>query len=328
LPNVAFRHRDAAYLRAALAGAASADVVVIDFIGMFWLAAALRRALRTSPHQPRIITVNHNVEADVRRQFAAAARGVMRPVLAYDARKAARLERDANRLADGRVAITEPDRAVLDAQASSPSIALSPGYDGPRVAVRDISDSVARRVAILGNFEAQHKRVVVEKLLEALRVAPVSSDISIEVAGAGDFSAFTPPPGVSFKGYVPDLVSYLSDVRLGALCDPIGGGFKLRVLTYAFCRVPIIALPEAIEGSGLRPGEHFIPVASPADISSVIASVIDDFDRLNAMQSAAFAYAEANYDWGQRGRALDAFARELILGADRTTRTRDMEIAA
>ena len=49
-------------------------------------------------------------------------------------------------------------------------------------------------------------------------------------------------PSVVFEGYVEDLPSYVSNCRIGVVPDVVGGGFKVRLLTYAFLGVPMYGI--------------------------------------------------------------------------------------
>ena len=100
-------------------------------------------------------------------------------------------------------------------------------------------------------------------------------------------------------------------MRLGLLSDDIGGGFKIRAMSYAMLRVPMLALREAMAGMEFEEGVHFIGVDDLTEMAEAAASLIDDFDRLNALQEAAFAFASQRFDADVAGRRMTDFVTSL-----------------
>jgi len=312
LPNVAFRHFGHRFLSAAIEAARGADAVFIDFIGLFWMVEPMRRAFRDWLNPPLIIVVNHNVEGDVRRQMVDAEESpVMKAILGIDAWKAARLEIRANRSADGLIANTPADAHRFEQIAERPGVVIMPAYAGPRAPPRIIGPTTPERICILGNREAHHKRMVLERTLQALSSAGVERRFAIDIVGAGDYREVqTRYPGFNYVGHLDNLDDYLRTVRFGLIPDEIGGGFKVRALTHAFQRVPMLAVRAAVLGMGLTADQDYVEARDLMDMAKIIPELIEDFDRLNRIKDAAFAHCAAAFDWEQRGRQLDQFVRD------------------
>jgi hypothetical protein len=313
LPNVAFRHLSRAYLAAAVKAAVGTQAVLVDFISMLWIVAPLRAALRRFEHPPRIVVVNHNFEHGVRLQMVAAEESPpMKALLAYDTWKAGRLERGANRIADALVANTPADAARFAEITDKPAVVVLPGYAGERVSARVIDAAIPPRICITGNHEAQHKRMVLERALAALAKAGMERRYPIDVVGAGDVGDLADRyPGFNHLGYVDDLGAYLTTVRLALVPDDIGGGFKHRVLTHIFHRTPLLAVRWAVNGMGLRPDTDFAVAEDLTQMAAMVPELIDDFPRLNRLQTEAYRHCDDAYDWGERGRSLHAFIQAL-----------------
>ena len=314
LPNVAFRHRAQAYLNAAIKAAQTTDAIFVDFIGLFALVEPLRRALLPlGAARPPIIVVNHNFEHGVRRQMVEAETApVMRAALAYDTWKAGRLERAANRAADALIPNTPADQVLFQTVTDKPSVVITPAYEGRRAPPRVIDVATPARICILGNHDAHHKRMVLDRTLAALAAKGVERLCVVDVVGGGETESFAAKyPGFNYYGYVDDIDAYLRTVRFGLIPDDIGGGFKHRALTHAFQRVPMLALTSALNGMGFTEDVHFAPAANLADLADQIPVLLTDFSRLNALQEAAYLHCESAYDWADRGRALHAFISQL-----------------
>jgi len=313
LPNVAYRHLSPAYLAAAVEASADVQAVLVDFIGLFWVVRPLRAALERLERRPLILAVNHNFEHGVRRQMVAAETSApMKALLAYDTWKAGRLERAANRIADALVANTQADADQFAEVTAKPSVVVMPGYAGGRAPPRKITASLPPRICFLGNHESQHKRMVLERALDALAKAGVERRYPVDIVGGGDVGDLPLRyPGFNYLGYVDDLDAYLRTIRLALVPDEIGGGFKHRVLTHVFHRTPLLAVRWAVNGMGLRPDVDFAVAEDLAGMAAMIPQLIDDLPRLNRLQAAAFAHCEGAFDWSARGRTLHGFIQSL-----------------
>ena len=72
-------------------------------------------------------------------------------------------------------------------------------------------------------------------------------------------------------------------------------------------RVHIVAPRSDIAGLLLTPltlGLHYLCFESMWELAQGVAAVIDDIERLNSMQQAAYEQCHTGFDWGDRGRTL------------------------
>lgn len=312
LPDVAFRFRSRRYLRRAVELAKSSQGIVIDFIGMAWLVEPLQKALLAAGAEVPVVMVTHNHERSLRRGAAASFAFPMNLVIGFDAWKAGRLELRANSAADGITAIIDEDAIAFASESQTPITVLRPGYRGPIREQRLIDISTPRVATILGNRDSAHKVATLEHALAALDHAGTSDSIRIEICGAGSLTALRDRYAkFAFRGFEDDLPAYLKEVRLGLVPDDLGGGFKMRVLTLAMLRVPILGLRSAMTGTTFEPGKHYVAVETLDEMATALSRLIDDLPLLNRLQDAAFEHCKSNFDWSDRGRALATFLQDL-----------------
>jgi polysaccharide biosynthesis protein PslH len=88
--------------------------------------------------------------------------------------------------------------------------------------------------------------------------------------------------------------------RLGLVIEKTGGGFKLKTLDYIFNRVPMAAIKGNISGLPLTPGLHYLSFESMRELAQGVVAVIDDVERLNSMQQAAFEKCESGFERPRR----------------------------
>ncbi len=183
-------------------------------------------------------------------------------MVTWDAIKATSLEDQAVDLCDAVVVLTDVDAGLFCADhPRTPCVVVQPGYCGPVVARRWIDETVPERICVLGGRGSFQKKVVLQQFLDALRrqgtparhvdvVGYIGEDLRAELQACH--------PDLRFLGFVDDIKDYLATVRIGVLPDAVGGGFKLRALTYAFNRVPMLAVKGALAGCGFTPDENYV----------------------------------------------------------------------
>ena len=54
----------------------------------------------------------------------------------------------------------------------------------------------------------------------------------------------------------------------------------------------------------LTPGPHYLSFGSARELAHGVAAVIDDIDRLNGLQRAAYEKCKTGFDWSDRGQTL------------------------
>ena len=89
---------------------------------------------------------------------------------------------------------------------------------------------------------------------------------------------------------------------MGLVIEETGGGFKNKILEYVFNRLPIAAIKDSMTGLPMVPGLDYLSFESMRQLAHGVAAVIDDIERLNSMQRAAYEKCDSGFDWSDRGR--------------------------
>lgn len=312
LPNQAHAKASAEFRAEvrALLDACGWDVVVVDGMQVAWVAPLLIGSPATT------VFVTHNHESSMRREVAAATpwTSVKRLVLGADAWKTARLERQMLELADVVTSITEEDRRKFEAQApAARHVVVQPAWSGVEpTTVPAIADR-PRRVGMLGSYEWHVKQENLRRFLDA--AAPVFAQHEIELVIGGKMPAEIrheferAHPGVSFEGWVADPAAFLGTCRVGVVSEPLGGGFKLKILDYVFLRVPLACLVGCSVGLPLVGGEHMIEADDERSLADAIVRAIDQPELLRGLAQRAYDDVSASVSWPNAAqRILDAVA--------------------
>jgi hypothetical protein len=306
LPNVASQYNTASFRRALRVQLARDwDAIVVDHLGAGWVWPAVQ-AYRRRKVGVVSVFIAHQCEGEVRLNMARRFSGSMlrRIGVSYDAAKADRLERKLIRQSDIVTAITAEDFRCLGA--GEKTVLLTPGYGGLRHSSSEINSTMPRRALILGNAVWLAKQMNLIEFMSAADELFCQHQIELWVVGnvPERLQATNRYRATRFLGFVEDLEPIFRNVRIGIVAERTGGGFKLKTLDYIFKRVPIAALEGAVAGLPLTPGLHYLSFASMRDLAHGIVAAIDDVDRLNSLQRAAYAKCSTGFDWSDRGRTL------------------------
>jgi glycosyltransferase involved in cell wall biosynthesis len=316
LPNVATQYNTAPFRRALrLQMTRDWDAIVVDHLGTGWAWPAVQAYKRRKPGVVAVF-IAHQCEAEARWSMARNFCGnVARKIaLSIDAAKADRLEKRLIRQSNLVSAITNEDLRCFGSLEKI--ILLTPGYAGRHVACREITDATPRRALILGSGNWLAKQMNLIEFTAAADEVLHERQIELWVVGnvPNRLRAKDRFRAIRFLGFVEDLEPIFRSVRIGVVAERTGGGFKLKTLDYIFNRVPIAAIRGSIAGLPLTAGLHYLSFASMWELAQGVSDAIDDIERLNNLQEAAYAECRACFDWAERGRALhDALLSRLVV---------------
>lgn len=284
------------------------DAVVVDGLQVGWLVSRLDRDTEHC-----VVYVAHNHESSMRVQIARNTRWATprRPLLELDALKTRRIENALVRRADVVSSISAADRDRFEQQGPhARHVVVPPGWSAPsEPAVAVDMGERPRRVGILGSFEWHAKQEGLRRFLAVADPAFAAADIELVIAGKvpdgfrrdlGDLQA------TSFLGWVASPAALLASCRIGAIAEPLGGGFKLKALDYVFSDVVVATLAHSAEGLPFTAGSSMIVEDDESRLAAAIVQAIDDPPLLRRIAAEARSLAEGVFTWDVAAQALVA----------------------
>lgn len=290
------------------------DAIVLDNLG---LAHALPAALDYRARNPgtKLVYISHEYELPTRSaKYGSYDLSLPKRIMATrDLAKVQRAEEALLRHCDIVTVINTADlvpfrkigggRKYLD---------LSPGYNGPVVASRRITKETPRRILLLGGRRSEQKRQILLDWMAAAYGRLCAAGIEMVIAGDMEESLRErlrrDYPKAQTLGFVEDLEALIASGRMGVIADTVGGGFKMRLLSHVFERLPMVGLDGAISGLPTPEGRGYLASPGLEALVDLVCKIIDDADLLNGLHDAAFDDCIAAYSWQTRA---EAFARAL-----------------
>ncbi|MET4023732.1 glycosyltransferase [Bradyrhizobium sp. S3.2.12] len=271
------------------------DWIVIDHAySAGSLSAILQNRKRAS-----ICYISHNAEGAIRPRIASSFNNPLRRTLMrLDAEKYRRLENRILQNADTVTCISAEDASYFERFSKHVHI-VPPVYLGSVTPSRQIQSDCPRSLLLLGSFEWGAKQRNLELIVESLLPALQQNGVTLNVVGTvpphfrDRFTRFS--PHLSFHGRVDDVSPFVASSRGGLVPDLLGGGFKLKVLDYAFQRLPIFGLRNALAGTTVTEQSAMFPADGLDSLAETIIRNIDDLATLNRNQDSLFELLSARF---------------------------------
>ena len=286
------------------------DAVIFDHYPMSWAIGHIQGRKRSAT-RPLITYIAHNFDTKLASDIARGFRGnpLRKTALYVNAWKVTNAVRSLAHAADIIVTLTAEDAEDLARFSPfSAKLVLPPGYDGPRAPDHQIVQTTPRRVAIVGSYKWTPKQMNLFAFLDVADSILANAGVSIDVVGEVPDRVRKTWEGrvkaTRFHGFVDDLGKFLAARRMGLVVEETGGGFKLKILDYIFNRVPIAAIRGSMAGVALTEGSDYLCFNLMRELANGVAAAIDDIERLNSMQQAAYKRCASGFDWSNRGQSL------------------------
>lgn len=258
--------------------------------------------------QAPICYLAHNAEGKIRPAIAKDfANPLRRSIMRWDAEKYRRLEQHVVDAADSILCITDADAAYF-ARTGKATFVVPPIYLGAVAPSDRIEPTRPRSILLLGSFEWVAKQRNLEHIVRALLPALKSHNVTLDVVGnvPEDIKAryAHERPNLVFHGPVDDLSSVLARSRGGLVAETLGGGFKLKLLDYAFARLPIFGLRAAVDGTTADEQSAMYLADNMDGLAKTIVDGIDDLAALNRNQARLFELMSNRFGLEQGTRRL------------------------
>jgi glycosyltransferase involved in cell wall biosynthesis len=272
---------------------------------------------------PRVL-VEHEAGEKAARDFVDRHRGIRRVGYWMDWVAWRRFERNIVNQVQAVVTFTERDRQELARLGSSTSVLRIPfGTTVPKQPLNPLG-STPTSIMFVGSFRHPPNVDAATRLAKAIfpKVQHRYPDIHLYIVGEQP-----PAPlcrladgNITVTGRVPDVAPYLDNAA--AVIAPVrfGGGMRVKVLEALAAGKALVASPLAVEGLGLKNGEHALLADSDDDFSAAIIGLLDDPEQRRSLAERAREWARAHVDWNNSVRAYEDLYDQL-LARQRATET-------
>ena len=139
-------------------------------------------------------------------------------------------------------------------------------------------------------------------------------DVKFFIAGrnAPDHIKNINEPGVVFIGEVDDAYAFMESKAIMIVPLLSGSGMRIKIIEGMALGKSIVSTSVGAEGIAVSHDKNILIADDPQKFTSGIETLLDNFDKFEAIGRDAVSFIEANYDNLSISKALTAFYKELI----------------
>lgn len=231
------------------------DVVCIDHTQMAWVLDWLPAAMP-------VWLLMHNAESELYARNAAIQQSRLgRLIYQRESRNLRRLEKNAAARAEKTFVLSPADRDAIRAAVPEARITVLPVMPEPQDVSRRTAGEPHFDVALFATWSWLPNRHALRWFLEEVHPR-LPRGLSIHVAGRGAERLLAGVAGITARGFVPDIASFLSAAKVVAVPTQYGYGVETKMLTAIAYGRPIVATTASSRGLGALPA--FVTVADDA----------------------------------------------------------------
>jgi glycosyltransferase involved in cell wall biosynthesis len=214
------------------------------------------------------------------------------------------------------LAVSEPDRALLEETAPGARVVAIPtgvdtGYFSPRpgperpgLVFTGSMDWYPNEDGIL-HF-AENTLPLIRREVPGTEVTVVGRDPSARLRAAAARA------GLRLTGTVADVRPYVAESAVYVVPLRVGGGTRLKIFEALAMAKPVVSTTVGAEGLPLVPGRHFIQADDPGAFAGAVVSLLRDPERRGALGREGRRLVEQHYAWPQVARRFEAACREVV----------------
>jgi glycosyltransferase involved in cell wall biosynthesis len=274
------------------------DVVCVDHTQMAWVLDWL-------PEEMPVWLLMHNAESDLYARSAGFQLSLpARFLYRRESRKLRRLEKSAAARAEKIFVLSLADRDAVRAAAPEARVTVLPVMPEPKGAPRPNAGEPHFDVALLATWSWLPNLHALRWFLEEVHPR-LPRDLSIHVAGRGAERLLGGVAGITYRGFVPDVASFLSGAKVVAVPTRYGSGVETKMLTAIACGCPIVATAASTRGLGPLPASVAI-----ADDAALFARLL--VEKAEAEEVPGRIQAASSWSRDRRGAFLSAIRHALL----------------
>jgi glycosyltransferase involved in cell wall biosynthesis len=258
--------------------------------------------------------LDQNVEYWVLDRYRAVSRNpVLRLALWVESRRLRKSEQFAWRMADAVGTVSEVDRAeVLRVEGGKPVWVLPNGAE-IRPGNRPAAPARSGQIIFTGNFRyfanVDAAFYLCREILPAVRSCFPEAELLILGSDAdkklGKLRSY---PGVTVKGWVPDLAPYVDSAAVYVCPLRAGSGTKNKVLEAMAAQKAIVSTSVGAEGLRVTDGEHLLIADDVPAFASSVCRLLGDVELRSRLGRSACDLARERYSWKEiAGKLREAY---------------------
>ena len=267
--------------------------------------------LERAPRRPLILFDDHNAEYVLQKRAFETDLYVPRRwhAAAYSCvqwRRLRRFEAEICRRSDRIVAVSETDRAALEALAPKTEVWVIPNCIDTAAYARPAGARAETVPAftLLFTGKMDFRPNIDAALWFGREIWPLikaqAPDATWGIVGKSPhprLDSLRDDPAISIVGEVPKMPPYFQAAELYVIPLRIGGGTRFKLLEAMAAGTPVVSTTVGVEGVPVRTGRDLLLADRPADFAAAVLHLLRDRDLREQFRASSLALVREQFDW-------------------------------
>ena len=270
------------------------------------------------PTQVPILLVEQTIEYLGYESYTKKASPLLRPLLNLDISKIKHWEKLYWEQAQSLVVMSREDQEFLSTQISDPDKIriVANGVDAKWFTQVPKQLPVNPTVLFVGTFKWLPNREAVTYLVKEvwphiLKQLPQAKLWIVGNAPSAEVLAYQKLPNITVTGNIPDIRTAFSQAHV--LLAPVfsGKGTRYKILEAMASATPVVATPTAVEGLGIKAGQHALIGQSAPSLANLTVNLLKDNKQQTKLANRGVEFVKNKFDWSLIAHQLDDVYRQL-----------------
>lgn len=201
------------------------------------------------------------------------------------------------------LAVSAPDRALLQKWSSTPVTVVENGIDtAPYVQLPRNQDLGEQAIVFTGTMDYRPNVDAVMWFAEAILPAIVAQfpNVRFYVVGQRPHARLDPlrdNPHIVITGAVPEIAPYLQGAQVYIAPLRMGSGTRFKLLEAMAAGCGVVSTDIGAQGLGVQSGHEMLIADTPADFARCVNNLLADESRRKEMGAAARQFVQTHFDW-------------------------------
>ncbi len=201
------------------------------------------------------------------------------------------------------LAVSEPDRVLLQELSSTPVTVVENGIDtAPYLQLPRIQALGEHAIVFTGTMDYRPNVDAVLWFAEAIlpAIAAQFPDVRFYVVGQRPHARLDPlrnNPHIVITGAVPEIAPYLQGAQVYVAPLRMGSGTRFKLLEAMAAGCGVVSTDIGAQGLGVQSGHEMLIADIPADFANCVNNLLADESRRKEMGAVARQFVQTHFDW-------------------------------
>lgn len=282
----------------------------IDIVHFESLYTAFYISDEIKKRQAKQIFGTENIEYNVYGEYAKNANFFLRPLYKFQADKIKNEEVDLFKKADLRIAVSDTDSKEIKKYVDECEV-IRNGVDIDEFKFNPPKAKKGKRLLFVGNFTYFPNVDAINYFYNSV-FKELSDDITLTIIGKKAKNLkLADNNRIVIREFVPKIQDEYANADVMVAPIRVGGGTNFKVLESMAAGVPVISLPQRLEGLDVRDGKHLVVVIEGSDFKPKLENLLNDLGLRKKLAKNARELVEHEYSWRIIGNNLNTVWNNL-----------------